>query len=62
MFAWPSSVTFHISPAGVFLISCNTVFLIRPAFLLRDLLCFVLLVCRVVDYQGVVMDLRLISL
>lgn len=53
---------FSQQPDRVFLISCNTVFLIRPGFLLKDFfLCFVLLVCRVVDYQGVAMDLTLIS-
>lgn len=60
MFAWPGSVTFH-SPGGVFLIRCDAGFLIRPEFLLREFLCFVLLVRRIVDYQNVAMDLTLIS-
>lgn len=61
MFARRGSVTFHISPDRVLLIRRNAVFLIRPEFLLGDFLCFVLLVCRVMDYQNVVMEQILIS-
>lgn len=60
MFAWLGSVSFH-SPDGVFLIRCDAGFLLRPEFLLREFLCFVLLVRRIVDYQNVAMDLMLIS-
>ena len=52
---------FSHRPYGLFLIGSNAVCLIRPEFLLRDLMCFVLLVRRVVDYQNAVTDLTLIS-
>lgn len=54
IFMAKSFCDFHISPEGVFLIRCNAVFLIRPEFLLRGFLCFVLLVRRAMDYQNVV--------
>lgn len=48
------SGTAHVRPEGVFLMRRDAVHLIRPEFLQRDVLWFVVLVHKAVDHQNVV--------